>query len=278
MATMRERTVDAGGVSTFYREWGEGPPVVMLHGYPETSRCWEAVATRLNGYRVIAPDIPGCGRTGRPPSYDTRTLAGTVAAFMEAVDAPRGAVVGHDLGGAIALALALYRPEAVERLCLVNSPYGELDLRHGWHMLLFNIPVLPELMFQMTRGREVDFMLGRAAAKKDAFDSEALTEYREAYRSLERQRSAFQYYRTITRSTIRRRFARARPAGPRRTIDAPFMVIWGALDPALPVALADGIGRRNPNARIEKIPDAGHFVPEESPDEVASLLRSFLGD
>jgi len=276
MATVRERTVDAGGVPIFFREWGDGRPVVLLHGFPQTSRCWDAVARRLDGYRVLAPDIPGCGRSGRPRSFDTRALAETMAAFMDAAGAPRATVVGHDLGGAVALAMGLYRPDAVERLCIVNSPYGELDLRHGWHMLLFNIPLLPELMFQLTRGAEVDFMLKRAAAKKDAFEPDAIAEYRGAYRSLERQRAALAYYRTITRATIRRRLSRKRPSGPRRRIDMPLMVIWGALDPALPVSLTDGIARRNPDARIEKIAGAGHFVPEEAPEEVAALLRDFL--
>src|SRR5205807_4886577 len=74
MLTVRERTVDAAGTAIFVRESGEGPPVVLLHGFPETGRCWQPVARALSeDHRVLVPDLPGYGRSARPTSYDSGT-------------------------------------------------------------------------------------------------------------------------------------------------------------------------------------------------------------
>src|SRR5207237_9439792 len=125
--------------------------------------------------------------------------------------------------------------------------------------------------------RWIDFILRAASEAPDAFEPGALAEYHEAYRSLERKRSAIAYYRTVTRRIIANKLpGRARPSGPRGSIDMPTLVIWGALDKALPLTLAEGIVKEIPQARLETIPDAGHFVPEERPDRVALLLKEFL--
>jgi len=165
---------------------------------------------------------------------------------------------------------------------VINSPFRKLDLRHGWHMLFFNLPLLPEAVLTAAGDRWIDFILRAASTAPDAFEPDALAEYHEAYRSLERKRSAFAYYRTVTRRIIAsklptsRRPARARPTRPRGSIEMPTLVIWGALDKALPIALAEGIVKEIPHARLETIPDAGHFVPEERPERVAQLLKEFL--
>jgi len=279
--TVRERTVDSAGTAIFVRESGSGPPVVLLHGFPETSRCWDKVAAALSAeHHVLAPDLPGYGRSARPTSYDSATLANTIAAFMDAAGVPRAAVVGHDWGGGVAFRLALDHPEAVERLAVINSPFRKLDLRRGWHMLFFNAPLLPEALTMAAGDRWIDLVLRAASVNKDAFEPEALAEYHDAYRSLERKRSAFAYYRTVTRriiaSKLPGRAQRGHPQGPRGSIEMPTLVIWGEKDPALPLTLAEGIVRDIPQAKLVTIPDAGHFVPEERPERVAALLKEFL--
>jgi len=278
MPLATERHVDAAGTSIFVRESGDGSPVVLLHGFPETGRCWKHVAESLSAtHRVLVPDLPGYGRSARPASYESAALADTMAAFMEAAEAPRAAVVGHDWGGGVAFRLALGHPDKVERLAVVNSPFRQLDLRHGWHMLFFNLPVLPEAVLSAAGDRWIDTILRAASHVKDAFDPDALAEYHEAYRTLERKRSAFAYYRTVTRRIIKNRVAGRRGGSSTgRSIDMPTLIIWGERDPALPVTLTEGIARAIPQARIETVPDAGHFVPEEQPETVAALLKEFL--
>jgi pimeloyl-ACP methyl ester carboxylesterase len=196
---------------------------------------------------------------------------------MDAVGAPRATVVGHDWGGGVAFRLALAHPDKVERLAVINSPFRTLDLRRGWHMLFFNVPILPEIITSAARDRWIDLALRAGAARKDAFDQDALAEYHEAYRSLERKRSAFAYYRTVTRRIIASKLPRReRHTRPRASITAPTLVIWGEKDPVLPVALAETILRDIPQARLATIPDAGHFVPEEQPERVAQLLKEFI--
>ena len=277
--TVRERTVDAAGTAIFVRESGSGSPVVLLHGFPETSRCWDKVAGALSAeHHVLAPDLPGYGRSARPTSYDSATLASTVAAFMDAAGVPRAGVVGHDWGGGVAFRLALDHADKVERLAVINSPFRRLDLRRGWQMLFFNAPLLPEALTTAAGDRWIDLVLRAASVNKEAFEPEALAEYHDAYRSLERKRSAFAYYRTVTRRIIASKLpGRARPGGPHRSIEAPTLVIWGEKDPALPLTLAEGIARDIPRAKLVTIPDAGHFVPEERPERVAALLKEFLG-
>jgi len=227
---------------------------------------------------VLAPDLPGYGRSARPTSYDSATLASTVAAFMDAAGVPRAGVVGHDWGGGVAFRLALDHADKVERLAVINSPFRKLDLRRGWHMLFFNAPLLPEALTTAAGDRWIDLVLRAASVNKEAFEPEALAEYHDAYRSLERKRSAFAYYRTVTRRIIASKLpGRARPGGPHRSIEAPTLVIWGEKDPALPLTLAEGIARDIPQAKLVTIPDAGHFVPEERPERVAALLKEFLG-
>lgn len=277
MPTLREGTVDAAGTSIFVRASGSGSPVVLLHGFPETGKCWDKVAAALSTeHRVLVPDLPGYGRSARPTSYDSATLANTIAAFMDAADAPKATVVGHDWGGGVAFRLALDHPDKVERLVVINSPFRKLDLRRGWHMLFFNLPGVPEVVLTASGDRWVDFVLRAASVNKDVFDPDALAEYHEAYHSLERKRSAFAYYRTVTRRIIASKLpGRARPSGPRGSIDMPTLIIWGEKDPALPLWLAEAILKDIPQAKLVTIPDAGHFVPEERPDRVAELLKEF---
>ena len=271
-----EATVDGGGVPIFFREIGSGPPIVLLHGFPQTGRCWRGVASRLaTGHRVLVPDLPGYGRSGRPEAFDAATLARTITAFMAAAEAPRATVVGHDWGGGIAYRIAGSHPDALDRLVVVNSPYRELDLKRGWYMLAFNLPVLPELAFTASRGRIVDLFLRVGAAQPDAFDGESLAAYRRALRPLDRRRNALAYYRTVTRHALLRAAGRRSGTPPGR-IGCPAMIVWGADDPALPVRLVDGIARDIPHARIETLPGIGHFVPEEAPGQLARLIADFV--
>jgi haloacetate dehalogenase len=88
VTALAERTVEAGGIRFFVREAGEGDPILLLHGFPQTGDCWHAVAGKLaERHRVIVPDLPGFGRSDPPPRYDSASVAGLLASFCDAVDA-----------------------------------------------------------------------------------------------------------------------------------------------------------------------------------------------
>lgn len=274
---MTERTVVANGVPLFVRERGSGEPVVLLHGFPQTGVCWDAIAGRLAGsHRVIVPDLPGFGRSGPPPAYDAATVAGVLAAFLDETGATPATVVGHDWGGSLAFALALAHPTHVARLVVTNAPFRKLDLKRGFHFLAFNLPLVPELAFRVAGDRIVSFMLRAGSARKEVFDDERIRPYREAYANPANVRSALAYYRTVTRRVIMQRLARA-PAGPGgRRIQAPTLIVWGMKDPALPESVLASIERDIPQARVVRLDDCGHFVPEECPHELAGAIESFL--
>lgn len=281
MTALVERTLEASGVRFFVREAGAGEPVLFLHGFPQTGACWNEVADRLAAtHRVIVPDLPGFGLSGRPPGYDAGVVAGTLAGLLDAVGAPRATVVGHDWGGSLAFALALAHPERVERLVVTNAPFRKIDLKRGLHFLAFNLPVVPEVAFRIAGDRLVTFMLRAGSARKDVFTDDAIRPYLEAYRDPRNVASALAYYRTITRRTIARRF---RPRGARsltgpRRIEVPTLIVWGMRDPALPPSILESIERDLPHARVVKLADVGHFVPDEAPKELASAIEEFIAN
>jgi pimeloyl-ACP methyl ester carboxylesterase len=277
--------VVAGGVRFHVRELGAaGPgergslsPALLLHGFPETGECWRRVAPRLaHGRRVIVPDLPGFGASGPPPAHDARTVAGSLAALLEALDAPRAVVVGHDWGGSLALALALERPERVAALVVVNAPFRTLDLRRGIHFLAFNLPLLPEAALLLGGRRLLAAMLRAGAARPGAFDPDAVDAYAAALAAPEAVRRALAYYRTMTRRLLLRRLRRRGPARPPRAVAAPTLVVWGMRDPVLPETVLAGLLRDVPGARVVRLEDVGHFVPEEAPEELAAEIEAFL--
>ncbi|HWC13759.1 MAG TPA: alpha/beta hydrolase [Actinomycetota bacterium] len=286
---MLERAVQAGSTEIFHREVGNGPAILMLHGFPQTGHCWRGVAERLSSrFRVLAPDVPGFGASAAPPVHDAATVARILFDYLEAVDAPQAVVAGHDWGGAFALWMALDRPDRVRRLVLTNTAFRELSPLHSWYIWLFNIPLLPELAFRFTGDQILSVFLRGAtpAAQRSVFEGEPLRIYQEAYSDPERVASALAYYRTVTRKALTRqvrvRLGRgvvrtdAIDGGGRREIEMPTLIVWGMKDPALPPSLLRGMKRDIPQAEIVELDDVGHFVPEEAPDELATAIDAFV--
>jgi len=289
--TSRVRTVQAGSTSFLLREHSPqdgttaGTPVLLLHGVPETSTAWAVLAPRLAvGRRVLAPDLPGLGSSTYPGPYDVRSLVGELAALIEA-EAPGGRVdvVGHDWGGALALALAGARPDLVRRLVVANGPYRSVPLR-ALHIPFFALPVLPELALRAVGQSAVDvaFRLGWRA--DTPLDAASLAEYRAAYTTPSVRQAMLGYYRAaarpraarLLRAVARRRVART-PA-PHVAVEKA-LVLWGALDRVLPISTGEAIVRDlGADCVMVTVPGTGHFVVEEAPDVVADVLLDFLAD
>lgn len=287
---MVERIVHAAGIDIFHREAGDGMPILMLHGFPQTGHCWRGVSELLSArFRVLAPDVPGFGATGPPPIHDAGTVARILFDYLDAVDAPDAVVVGHDWGGAFALRMALDRPDRVPRLVLTNTAFRELSPLHSWYIWLFNIPLVPELAFRYA-GRHILSVALRGAtpaARRSVFEGEPLRVYQEAYSDPERVASALAYYRTVTRRAVtkqvRTRLGRgvvrsdAIEGSSGKRIEMPTLIVWGMRDPALPPRLLRGMKRDIPQAEIVELDDVGHFVPEEAPAELAAAIDAFVG-
>jgi len=280
----RVRTVQAGSTSFLLREQavdGPGTPVLLLHGVPETATTWKALAPRLAvGRRVLAPDLPGLGGSVFSGPYDVATLVGELVALIEAeVPGGRVDVVGHDWGGSLALALAGVRPDLVRRLVVANAPYRDVPLR-ALHIPFFALPAAPELVLRLGGRRLVDAAFRFAWRASTPVDAESLAEYRAAYTRPSVRQAMLGYYRAATRPRVARALSRAvHPVPAPHVAVEGALVLWGALDPVLPVSVGEGIVRDlGADAVMVTVPGAGHFVVEEAPDVVAEVLLDFLAE
>lgn len=227
------------------------------------------------------PDLPGMGQSDAPEASDAATVANLMIGMLDELGIDKVTVVGHDFGGAIAWALGLTHPDRVERLVVVNSPLRRLDLRRGWHMLFFNIPVLPELAFTLTGGALVEKMIQLTSKNDQAFSHAAMEEYKASLRKVGAQRAAFSYYRTVTRRYLGHAARRLLPWGsksqqPSRKIEVPTLVVWGAQDPVLPVELTSSMHEHVSDLTVKTLEGVGHFVPEEAPKVLADRITTFI--
>src|SRR3954451_16988189 len=160
---LQDRDVTVNGVRLHYVETGEGPLVVLLHGFPEFWWTWrhQIPALAAAGFRVVALDMRGYAESGKPPrwqDYRMEILAADVARLIAALGEERAHVVGHDWGAAVAWMVATLHPERVERLAILNVPHparmeralrtSPRQLLHSWYMFFFQIPWLPERLMR----------------------------------------------------------------------------------------------------------------------------------
>jgi len=274
------------GVRLHLVEAGSGPPVVLLHGFPEFWYAWrhQIPAVAEAGYRPIAPDLRGYNLSEKPQgvrAYELRHLVADVAELIRWTGAPSAVLVGHDWGGAIAWYVAKHHPALVHRLIILNAPHPVMmnrelgswaQRRRSWYAFAFQIPALPELAI-----RALDFAILRRILRRDPVRPGAFTgDDIEAYVRALSQRGAL----TATINYYRALRARGRPSGPRwrdTTISAPTLVIWGERDRYLGLPLLDGLERLVDSLRIERIPDASHWVQADAPERVNKLILDFLG-
>ena len=279
---MSVRTVTVADTRFLVREEGSGggTPVLLLHGVPETSSVWRDVAPVLGvGRRVLAPDLPGLGGSSYAGPFDVPSLVRQLAALIETEASGAVDVVGHDWGGSLALGLAGARPELVRRLCVANAPFRSLPVHRAVHVPFFALPVLPELLFRLGGKRVVDAMLALAWKSSPPLDEARRAEYEAAYTDPEKVSAMLGYYRAAARPRARALLTRMPLAGAPRVQADKSLVLWGALDPVLPIGTGESVVRDlGADCVMVTVPGAGHFVIEEAPAVVADVLLDFLAD
>ncbi len=261
---------------------GGSPPALLLHGVPQTAACWRDVLAELSTDRtVLAPDLKGLGGSGVAPPYDVATLTRELAALVEAQAGGPVDAVGHDWGGVLALALAGARPDLVRRLVVVNAPYRYVDFVHAAHIPAFSVPLLPELAFALGGRRLVHRMIGFCWKADRRLDERAMVEYADAYADPARVRAMLGYYRALFRpraaNVVRRGLAGGLKAPASKIRAERRLVVWGALDPVLPLPVGEAAARDLADStELVTVPGAGHFVVEEAPEIVVRLIADFL--
>jgi pimeloyl-ACP methyl ester carboxylesterase len=267
------------------------PLVVLLHGFPEFWYSWRRQIPALAeaGFRVVAPDMRGYNRSEKPRgvgSYRPDVLVADVSGLVEYFDCEQARVVGHDWGGLVAWATAIRRPAVVEKLTVLNAPHPERyrrelrrnpeQWRRSWYAGGFQLPWLPEFLLGARDCERVAEML-RETANPGTFDETDLQRYREAACRPGALTAMLNYYRAAFREEVRET-VRALLGGerPSREVRVPTLLVWGEDDPALGVELTDGVERWVPDLRVERFPDATHWVQNDRPEAVSESVVDFL--
>jgi len=262
------------------------PPVLLLHGFPEFWYSWrhQIPALAAAGFRVVAPDLRGYNLSDKPPrvaDYRLDRLAADVAALVRQVAGENGRahVVGHDWGGVVAWHLAMHHPEVVEKLVILNAAHPaaywrELrrpaQLLRSWYVFFFQLPRVPEVFVRARAFRSLRDVFRKEPARPGAFSEADIDAYVEAFAKPGALTAAMNYYRAAFRDGIGAAGRTVRPIG------APTLLIWGEREKYAVPAVTRGLEAWVPNLRIERLPDATHWVQHDEPETVNRLLLSFL--
>lgn len=270
--------VSTPGGMLHVRVIGTGKPVLLLHGFPDSSLGYLELCERLSaqGLRAIAPDLPGYGLSDKPSGlepYRSSSVIADLAALVRSTCDEKVTVVGHDWGGTLSFCLASEHPELVSKLIVLNGAHPDvynraltrsLQLLRSWYIFVFQLRGIAEWL--VTRRWAFRFMLRRLVAKKEQMSDARIEAARRELLRPGVARAALSYYRAAFRWPVK---------APRR-IEAPTLVLWGDRDPALDPCLLTDLPEHVAQLEVHHFEDAGHFVQWDDPERVASEIASFV--
>ena len=279
---LREGYAEVGDVSLHYVEAGDGPLIVLLHGFPEFWFGWRLQIAPLaaTGFRVVAPDLRGYNLSSRPDGVEAYTadrLAEDIVGLVRERGAESALLVGHDWGGTVAWTMAMNHPEVVDRLAILNAAHPRRlqqglhnpnQLRKSWYFFFFAIPGLPE---EVVHARNWHFFRHFLQDARPPYTDEEIERYVEAWSQPGAATAMINYYRASVRQSPKQAEAQLRP------ISAPTLVIWGQDDQYLGPDLAEPDRDDVPNLdRVERLADASHWVHHDEAEHVNQLLVDFF--
>jgi pimeloyl-ACP methyl ester carboxylesterase len=274
------RLVEIAGAETYVVEAGEGPGVVLLHGFGDTADSWRRVFPRLLGERrVIALDIPPFGRSGSPSlngTAPTEWYARLLEALGDELGLERFTVVGHSLGGAIALAFALERPHAVDRLGLI-APAGLGQGAPWWWHAVAGRPINWAAFLRLPNpvaGQAIKAGVRNFLDGSLMYDARGMEDVIDYFVALHGGRRELEQLLAIGRSLIPGYDGTlVQRAG---ELECPVTVIWGREDKLAPVEHAEAFAAVVPHAEVEVLERCGHYPQIELPTRVSDLLEELL--
>ena len=279
------RKIKTAGATIHTLRGGSGPPLLLIHGYPQTHVEWHKIAPRLaEKFTVVMTDLRGYGDSSKPPdgenhaNYSKRAMAADQIEVMRALGFDRFAVVGHDRGARVTWRLAVEHPESVTKaavLDIVPLPYSIMSREFAteyWHWFFLIQPApFPETLI----GNSVEYFLrsrfGRPGISGSAFTRDAVDEYLRCFRDPATIHATCEDYRAG--ATIDLEHAAADGG---KKVECPLLVLWGQrgtvgrLYPVMKIW-----GEHAVNVQGKALP-SGHFLPEEVPAETLSELLAFL--
>jgi pimeloyl-ACP methyl ester carboxylesterase len=272
---------DVGDLTIHAVTGGDGPAVVLLHGFAQTWRSWRAVMPALaRRYRVIAPDLRGVGgSTVTLGGFDKRTMAGDVAGLLDALGVTEAHVAGHDIGGMVAYAFAKSYPGRIGKLAIAAvlvpeqawNGYPLLGSRSPWWFGFHAVPLVPERLISASLSFYFDWFYdhhdpgenydasGITAADRDA--------YVRAYSAPGALSAALGWFRAFPQDITENDAWLAQP------LDIPYLAI---AEPHVRAAMAEQAGRISARHQVTEVAPSGHWVTQQQPDQVAAALLTFL--
>lgn len=272
------QTIQIHGQPVTFHMMGEGPPILLIHGITSSSRTWKRVMPRLaETHTVIAPDLLGHGRSAKPKGdYSLGAYASGIRDLLVALEIPRSTVVGHSLGGGIAMQFAYQFPERMGRMVLVNSggigrevnpilraaalPGAELVLPFMFHPMLHDAAL------------KVRSAIGRIGLQPNA-DIDGVSEGFASLTEADARRAFLNTVRSVIDVGGQKVNARDRLY---LAADVPTLIVWGENDRIIPVEHAHAAHEMMPGSRLELFSDAGHFPFNDHPDRFVNLMREFI--
>jgi pimeloyl-ACP methyl ester carboxylesterase len=284
--SLAKEFIHVGDARVAYRDEGDGPPLLLLHGCPFSSFVWRRVLPRLaETRRCVVPDLLGLGDTETRPGADWSLPAQEemVLGLLDVLEIDRASVVGHDHGGAIAQLLAAHHPGRVDRLVLCN-----VEAYDNWPsaderplVRLTQVPILGSLVLRAYGTRRVHRLLlsiGKAVKNKKVLTDELIRGYVRANASDVHRRAKTARFLAGQLDPANNGCTMQAVEGLRR-FDHPTLLLWGADDPHFGPTWADRLAGDIPGfVRLELLAETGHLLMEEHPDDVATHIRDFLAE
>lgn len=273
-------------IQLHYVEQGEGPLLILLHGFPDFWYGWRNQITALSKhFRVVAPDMRGYNLSDKPAAvkdYKIDILAKDIDLLIDALGEKQAFIAGHDWGGIVAWAVAAYYPGKVKKLAVLNMPHP-LEIRNSfrgfrlaqllrsWYVFFFQLPFLPELL--MKTQAFYDGSYTRMLVNPKVFTKADMTLYREAFRQPGAIKGGIAYYRASFKEII------ALQPMEVPDINCPVLMLWGEQDKALGKELTINTQQYCRNSfEIIYDPNSGHFLQWDNPDLVNEHLLRYFGD
>jgi pimeloyl-ACP methyl ester carboxylesterase len=269
---------------------GEGPLMIMLHGFPEFWYSWRhQIPAMAERFRVVAPDMRGYNQTEKPAgvgNYRLSALMEDVRGLINALGESSAVIVAHDWGGGVAWPFAAYYPDMVDRLIILNCPPPAVLMRHlmrnrtqlrrSYYMFLFQLPIVPEAFMRARNYEIIERAFRGWAIDKSAFSDRDIVMFKEAAAKPGALTGGINYYRAAFRQFLS---SQRRQGGEGPKVSCRTLVIWGEEDKALGKELTyDFHYEVEGPLEIKYIPACSHWVQQERPELVNSYMSEFLAD
>lgn len=281
--SMQHNYLETNGIRLHYVTAGNGPLMIFLHGFPECWYSWRHQIREFSkDFKTVAVDLRGYNKSDKPKAvsdYAISELVADIAGAIQALGYEKCILVGHDWGGVIAWAFAYAHPEMLDRLIVLNFPHPAnyakglrtfQQLRRGWYILLFKLPVLPELLLKLNNYAGIRAIFKTPANNNpEAFTQPDVDKLTAAAAEPGALTGMMNYYRSIFRfkSFWNKKWD---------VLKIPTLIIWGEEDIALGKELTYNTEEYVANLEIHYIPNCSHWVQQERPEQVNKYMQAFL--